>query len=302
VQIEFNFIFFWPTFDQKNNFFVDTFEAVLRESNLKREFDSIELEVEFHSVFGWPRKLNPLKRMFRLFLVSVKRKFLGKKILLIWYSGELVRVPKGYDLTLSYSPTLGNNFYLPVWAIYTTNTAIPKKYDRDFVYRWDELLKERPLRNFRDNRIACAFISNPSKARLDFARDLERMGVLDIYGTAVGKSIESKLETSKDYIFQLCLENEESEDYVTEKPFEAWMSGNIPIYKKSGIASPINTKAIVNITNYKPDELRKVLEDLVKDAERLKSIYCQPILSSPLDLKELERLFVEVSSKRIGKH
>ena len=81
MQIEFKFMFFWPKFDQKNNFFVDTFEAVLRESNLKRELDSSEFEVEFHSVFGWPRKLNPLKRMFRQFLVSVKRNFLGKKII-----------------------------------------------------------------------------------------------------------------------------------------------------------------------------------------------------------------------------
>jgi len=302
VQIKYKFMFFWPKFNQKNNFFVDTFEAILRESNLKSELDSNELQVELHSVFGWPRKLNPFKRMFRLFLVSVKRTFLGKRILLIWYSGELARVPKGYDLTLSYSPTLRNNFYLPVWAIYTTNTALPKKYDRDFVYKWDELLSERPLRNFINNRIACAFISNPSKERLDFARDLERLGVLDIYGTAVGKPIENKSETSRDYIFQLCLENEESEDYVTEKPIEAWMSGNIPIYKKSGISSPINTKAIVNITNYKPDELRKVLEDLVKDVARLNSLYCEPILSSPLDLKHLKTLFVEVSSKRLGKY
>jgi len=302
VQIEYKFMFFWPKFDQKNNFFVDTFEAILSESTLKRELDANELQIELHSVFGWPRKLNPLKRIFRLFLVAVKRTFLRKNILMIWYSGELGRVPKGYDLTLSYSPTLRNNFYLPVWAIYTTNMAFPKKYDRDFVYSWDELLKERPLRNFRNNRMACAFISNPSKERLDFARDLERTGVLDIYGTAVGKPIDSKSEISKDYIFQLCLENEESEDYVTEKPFEAWMSGNIPIYRKSGIASPINTKAIVNITNFKTDELKKVLEDLVKDVGSLKRMYCQPILTSSLDLKELKRLLIEVSSKRIGKY
>jgi hypothetical protein len=180
--------------------------------------------------------------------------------------------------------------------------ALPKKYDRDFVYKWDELLSERPLRNFKNCRIACTFISNPSKERLNFARDLERLGVLDIYGSAVGKPIESKSETSKDYIFQLCLENEDSDNYVTEKPIEAWMSGNIPIYRKNGIASPINTNAIVHITGNEPNELKKVLEDLLKDVERLKSIYCEPILSSSLDLKELKRLFIEVSSKRIGKY
>ena len=58
----------------------------------------------------------------------------------------------------------------------------------------------------------------------------------------------------------------------------------------------------MHTTGNEPDELRKVLEDLMRDVERLKSVYCEPILSSPLDLKELKRLFIEVSSKRIGKH
>ena len=302
MQVKYNFLFFWPNFQPKNNFFIDIIEVSLKDSNLKSELGSDELLFEFHSVFGWPRKLNGLKRNLRLFLVRVKRTLLRKNIVLIWYSGELGNIPRGYDLTLSYFPTLGNNFYLPVWAIYTTNLASPKKYDRDFIFKWDEILSERPVRSFENNRMACTFISNPSKERLSFAIELERLGLLDIYGMAVGKPVSSKLDTSKDYIFQLCLENEDYDNYVTEKPFEAWMSGNIPIYKKNGTASQLNTNAIVTITGYDAESLKKILEELAIDKDRLNGIYCQPILSSSLDLGELRRLIVDVSYKQLRKH
>ena len=301
MPIKYKFLFFWPNFQPKNNFFIDTFEVFLADSRLLHEFSSNDLEFEMHSVFGWPRKLNGFKRNFRLFLVRIKRELLKKNIVLIWYSGELGKVPKGYDLTLSYSPTLRNNIYLPVWAIYTTHLESHKKYDRDFMFKWDEILSERPVRSFENNRMACTFISNPSKYRLSFAKELESLGVLDIYGKAVGKPVVSKSDISKEYIFQLCLENEECDNYVTEKPFEAWMSGNIPIYKKNGSASPLNANAIVQITSYEPDVLRKVLENLVADVQRLESVYSQPILSSPLEMKEFKVLLTQACKKRIGK-
>jgi len=232
MQSKFRFFYFWSKFDPENNFFFDTFQSFLSELSVGLEFDFHRLEIEFHSVFGWPRRLNSVKRIIRLGLVKSKRILLRKRVILIWYSGELGRLPKGYDLTLSYSHTSGNNVYLPVWAIYTTDSASQKKYDRDLILNWHEIVNMRKIRSFENNRIACTFISNPTKDRLRYAQELERLGVLDIYGAVVGKPIENKLEVSKNYIFQLCLENTDEDNYVTEKPFEAWVSGNIPIYKK----------------------------------------------------------------------
>ena len=302
MSIKYRFLFFWPKFDPSNNFFVKTFQLILDELEVDIPLDLGDIEIELHSVFGWPRKLNRLKRIFRICLVFMKKTILGKKIILIWYSGELGRLPKGYDLTLSYFPTSQNNFYLPVWAIYTTSEGTVKKYDRDFLFNSNEMLKSRQLRKFDNNRIACAFISNPSKERLRFAMSLERMGVLDIYGAAVGKPVESKFDVSKNYIFQLCLENQDLDNYITEKPFEAYMCGNIPIYKKNGTLSALNKKAIVNIVDYNPENLKRELEVLVEDIHRLNSIYSEPILTAHLETQELRSLLLEVARKILRVH
>jgi len=300
MQSNFRFLFFWPKFDPDNNYFVDTFYNFLSESKLGLEFDLSQLEIEVHSVFGWPRRLNPMKRLLRLWLVKFKRTLLRKTIILIWYSGELGRPPKGYDLTLSYSPTLGNNVYLPVWALYTTDNESLKKYDRDFVFNWGYILNARELRSFENNRIACAFISNPTKERLRYAQELERLGILDIYGAAVGKPIESKLDVSRNYIFQLCLENQDEDNYVTEKPFEAWMCGNIPIYKKNGTLSALNSNSFVNVTDYNPENLERQLRLLIGDQQQLNRIYCEPILVTPLELQEFKDLFLRSAERGLG--
>ena len=297
MQSNFRFLFFWPKFDSENNFFVDTFQSILNESKLGFEFDLAQLEIEFHSVFGWPRKLNPIKRALCLWLVKFKRVFLRKTIILIWYSGELGRLPKGYDMTLSYSPTLGNNVYLPVWAIYTTNNESLKKYDRDFIFSWNEILNPREVQSFENKLLACTFISNPSKERLKFARELERLGALDIYGAAVGKPIESKFEVSRNYIFQLCLENQDVDNYVTEKPFEAWISGNIPIYRKNGSLSPLNDKSYIDVSGFAADQLIDELAKVVSDERVLNNLYCEPILKEKLDMIALEKLFVQTLEK-----
>lgn len=300
MRSNFRFLFFWPKFDSDNNFFVDTFQEYLGDLKLGLALDFSQLEIELHSVFGWPRRLNPVKRILRLWLVKFKRVFLSKAVILIWYSGELGRPPKGYDLTLSYSPTLGNNVYLPVWAIYTTDDVSMRKYDRDFVFNWNIILNARELRSFRNNRIACAFISNPTKERLKYARELERLGILDIYGDAVGKPIESKSNVSKHYIFQLCLENQDEDDYVTEKPFEAWMCGNIPIYKKNGTLTALNTSSFVNVTNLDPKDLERELLLLIKDQQLLNATYTEPILAAPFDFGEIKDRFLRIVRRELG--
>lgn len=292
MQTKYRFFFFWPKFDPTNNFFLDTFESLQADPIIENSLQGKKLEVEFHSVFGWPRKLNFIKRIFRQFLVLLKRSLLGKKIILIWYSGELKKLPKGYDLTLSFSPTFSRNVYLPLWMLYTTNLKSEDRYDRDFMFTWEELLSGRQWRDLRNKQIACAFISNPTPERLKFAKSLEKLGVLDIYGAAVGKPIENKLDIAKNYIFQLCLENYDFDNYVTEKPFEAWMCGNIPIYRKNGSLTPLNEAAIVNVNSSDPKVLANEINRLLADEPRLQDLYCEPILKSGLDLNDLKKLFL----------
>lgn len=297
MEIKYSFKYFWTNFDPRNNFFVSFIEGCLRESGVEQV--SGTLEVQLHSVFGRPRRLNSIKRKNLLLRAYVKKFIFRKAIILIWYSGELENPPKGYDLTLSYSPNLGNNYYLPVWVIYTTDNEFPKKYDRDFIFKWDDLLKNRKPRPLNDCRLACTFISNPSQSRLDFALELERMGILDIYGAAVGRPVKHKAEIAIDYIFQLCLENEDSENYITEKPFEAWFSGNIPVYRKSGGLSPLNKNSYVDILHDDPRFLAFELARIAEDSQRLDELYREPILNERLNLQGLEKAFIQLVSRAL---
>jgi len=297
MQTNYRFFFFWPKFDPRNNYFLDTFESLLTDPEIKKMLLGKKLEIELHSVFGWPRKFNFIKRFFRQFLVFLKRRLLGKKIILIWYSGELKKLPKGYDLTLSFSPTFSRNVYLPLWMLYTTNLKSEVRYDRDFMFTWEKLLSGRQSRDLRNKQIACTFISNPTPERLKFAKSLERLGVLDIFGAAVGKPIEDKFAIAQNYVFQLCLENQDEDNYVTEKLFEAWCCNNIPIYKLNGNLTPLNNNAFVDIDNFDPEILVKKLEALKGDKLKLDNMYRQPILKNPLSTDELKHLFLKFCQK-----
>ena len=74
-------------------------------------------------------------------------------------------------------------------------------------------------------------MSEGHRLRLEFARELEKTGQVDMYGYGADfKYAPTKLETLKDYMFQFCLENDSYESYYTEKIHDCFLTGTIPIY------------------------------------------------------------------------
>jgi len=76
------------------------------------------------------------------------------------------------------------------------------------------------------------------KFRLNYANT--NSDKIDLYAHAF-KSISQKDDGFKDYMFSVCIENDESDTYFTEKILDAFATGTIPIYK--------GTKKIVNYFN-----------------------------------------------------
>jgi hypothetical protein len=98
----------------------------------------------------------------------------------------------------------------------------------------------------------------------------------------------------------LCLENQDEDNYVTEKPFEAWMCGNIPIYRKNGTLTALNTSSFVNVTDQDPKDLARELLVLIEDQQQLNTIYKEPILAAPFELGEIKNRFLQIIGRELG--
>ena len=72
----------------------------------------------------------------------------------------------------------------------------------------------------------------------------------------------------KNYRFVLCFENELYPGYVTEKVFDAWTAGTIPIYWGLDAARTLNPSAMINMATL--DGFSGLLEK-VSEVERRKS-------------------------------
>jgi len=107
------------------------------------------------------------------------------------------------------------------------------------------------------------------------------MGILDIYGKSVGRPVTSKYEISKDYMFQFCFENKVSERYISEKPFEAWISGNIPIYLGGFNNEYLNNSSLIDCRSVNFDEITKFIANSITNEKLMLDKWCQPILLKP---------------------
>lgn len=79
------------------------------------------------------------------------------------------------------------------------------------------------------------------------------------------------------------------------------MCGNIPIYKKNGTLTALNTSSFVNVTNHDPKDLERKLLSLIKDQQQLNTIYTEPILAAPFELGEIRDRFLRIAERELGR-
>ncbi len=102
---------------------------------------------------------------------------------------------------------------------------------------------------------------------------------MDVYGRATRKIIESPHTIARLYNFILCFENDIYPGYVTEKPFEAYLSGAIPLYNGFDKLNFLNPDATINLFQYNSlSDWIDYIKEVDSDASLYKSIYVQPLL------------------------
>jgi hypothetical protein len=282
---------FWVGFDPSTSLLTKLLEEVYAEKVLIVHDHNVNVDVEFRSVFTFNSKVQKLlaygagqlnSRAWTDYLnrsqygFSGIQKHRGKKT--VWFTGENLRAPGGvFDLTLSFDPTdlSESNIYFPVWYLSVDwfkshSTSGLKLYDVD------TFISNRNLDS--RERTACAFSSSKEPSRVSLYHSVECAMKLDRYGSAWGNRVQNKNEVAMQYGFQVCPENDIYPGYVTEKLFEAYAAGNVPIWRGIDRDGLFNKSSILDLTGISASESINILKGL-SDNE-ITSIRNQPLLNS----------------------
>lgn len=240
---------FWPSFDAQNSEVHHFFEFVLGETEIVSDpHKNVQIEIE--SVF----QNRFYSRVFRNFpKVSLTNNSHSTKR--VWYTGENIRAPfnEGFDLTLGFDQDsyFGTNAYLPLWYLLLDWRGKGKtnQGSGEFFNNSDLLLPRTPITP-RES-FACGFVGNKQSFRNRIFKLLSSIGETRTFGTSVGRPVKFKKDVSKNFTFMVCMENDLYPGYVTEKLFEAYISGCIPIYWGDlGKDANINRNCFINIADF----------------------------------------------------
>jgi len=209
----------------------------------------------------------------------------------LWYSGEAERPPPGqWDLTLSseVDEMEGRNVYLPVWFDTVGLLGQPTVRFTDGPVGPEIFAQPRPVLEHDRPGFVCAFVGRWTRERQVAVEMLSEIGRVDVFGPAVGRPVPTKNEVGSKYRFVLCFENALLPGYVTEKPFDAWQLGAIPLWRGSDTAEFLNPRALVNAANF--STLRDFVDfvrELEADDSRRVTMLSEPLLTKCPSLESL---------------
>jgi hypothetical protein len=219
---------------------------------------------------------------------------LDSRDLNIWYTPENLRPPldQNFDIFLSHDLDKydGRNIYLPIWA-----TRFGASIDLAVQEQKKFLINRKPPERGRNG--ICAVISNPELIRMSFINELRKSCPVDIYG-ALGQSINDKEEVLLRYKFNICFENDDFPGYVTEKPFEAWESGCIPIWWGNDKGNYLNSKSIIDVSALGFGRAIEAILAVLNSDEKYHAYYGQPLLNHEFDFANLKNEIMNRAEKR----
>jgi hypothetical protein len=93
----------------------------------------------------------------------------------------------------------------------------------------------------------------------------------------------------------LCFENDIYPGYITEKPFEAYLAGTIPLYYGLDVEGFINPKAVINLIDYDDFESWiNYIKEIENSATKYKKVYEQPLLLKRPELDNITNLIRKI--------
>ena len=229
----------------------------------------------------------------------------------IFISGENIRTDwncADYAIDFDYIDFLDRHFRFPLafWSYnYCDSIAIKNRCD-----------------NIKYKNQFCSFIVSaqaPYSPRDDFFKKLCEYKKVDSGGkhlNNIGGPIgnrynnfaKSKLEWLKNYKFNICFENSYHPGYVTEKIFQAFSAGCIPIYWGDPTINDIlNPKSFINISDFKNfDEAIDCIKEIDNNDDMFESILNEKVFINDIDYveyynKEFEKYLFHIFEQDLNK-
>jgi len=219
-------------FTHFSNIPIDLFYKGLNDNLLEnKEFRTVEFspDIEFFSVFGDKNSIIKSKAKAKIFFTG---ECTSEKTVFSNFSEYKDNCTDIVDLSLGFDYNLKDNYLrFPLWLLYYFELTD----DLDTI---NKKVKEFNNFNFKKTKFCSLIASHDlSGYRGEVFKVLNNIEKVDCPGKLFHndnnlKTVFSnnKIEYLKNYKFNICPENTQSEGYVTEKLFEALEAGCIPIY------------------------------------------------------------------------
>lgn len=214
-------------------------------------------------------------------------KYDPNKVVKIFYTGENQR-PWDYQChyAISFDHIENEKMYrLPLYVIYDYNNLV-QRIPSFVTYRRseDDIEKKQGfcsfvVRNPNCERRNVFFHKLSAYKQVDSGGPLfNNIGRVLDYGDA---AMKAKIEWLQDYKFNICFENSSYPGYATEKLYEAYIGGTIPIYWGSPtIEVDFNPRAFLNWYDYGSDEaLIEAVIELDNNPDKYRQMYMEPLFS-----------------------
>lgn len=212
----------------------------------------------------------------------------------VWFTGENERPPFGdWDAYLSFETRFFDerNIYFPLWLVTSTNLISTLDYSYWGIAnpRIESFIEPRKL-NESKRKFACAFIGKNYPHRLHAIRALRKIGKVDVFGAGVRRPVQNPSLIAKDYKFAICFENDLYPGYVTEKPFEAYLSGTVPLYDGIDTENYLNREAMLNLSQFESTyDWIEMIAELHRNDTAYEQIYKKPLLAKVPDIPSVLR-------------
>jgi hypothetical protein len=213
--------------------------------------------------------------------------FNDKRCIKIFYTGENER-PENYHCNYAISFDHVDNeqqYRLPLYVIYD--------YDNQHrnVPNSTNYVREGTDLHLKFNGKFCCFVvkNGACSMRNYFFQKISEYRKIDSAGPLFNnmgwnlprgeESVASKLKFLNEYKFNMCFENSSYPGYATEKLYEAYMGGTVPIYWGSPtIECDFNPKAFINWHDYQDDDafMEAIIEADTKP-EVYEQYYMEPL-------------------------
>lgn len=261
--------------------FTDTNEAIANffVTILSEDFDVVRNDVSPDYLIFGDRNFGNNNLMFN-----------NKRCIKIFYTGENER-PANYacHFAISFDHIDDDRHYrLPLYVIYdfdnqhrnVTNTKDVNREPSDLIKKFKDKFCSFVVKNGACEKRNYFFQRLNEYKRVDSAGPLfNNVGYILQRGDG---AVEAKMKFLNDYKFNLCFENSSHAGYTTEKLYEAYMFGTVPIYWGSTtIECDFNPKAFLNWHDYQDDDaFMEAIIEVDTKPELYEQMYMEPLFNS----------------------